>query len=161
MTMRPWMKVTLGAAAIAIACIVALAGTASYFVWRSFERQAATEAAALREMDAIRTRFGARPPLVEITDPKQLDFRINRLASTDGARVATLHVVNWKAEDGEIVRTELPLWLMRFSSVNILSSLGLTPSQIRLTVDDIQRYGPGIVVDYNRAGTLRLLVWVD
>ena len=155
------MKVTLGLAAIAIACIVALAGTAGYFVWRSFDRQGATEATALREMEAIRTRFGARPPLVEVNDPARMDVRINRLASGDGSKVATLHVVNWKAEDGEIVRTELPLWLMRFSSINIFSTLGLTPSRIRLTVDDIERYGKGIVIDYHRPGTMRLLIWVD
>jgi hypothetical protein len=155
------MKVTLGLAAIAIACIVALAGTAGYFVWRSFERHGATEAAALREIDAVRARFGARPPLIEINDPKRMDVRINRLASTDGARVTTIHVVSWKAEDGEIVRTEMPIWLMRFSSVNILSQLGVTPAQIRLTVDDIQRYGPGVVVDYKQPEAVRVLVWVD
>ena len=161
MTLRPWMKVTLGLAAVAIVCIIALAGTASYFVWRSFDRHVAPEAAALREIDAIRSRFGARPPLVEIVDPRRMDVRINRLAGAGGTGVTTLHVVNWKAEDGEVVRTEVPVWLLRFSSINILSTLGLTPSQIRLTVDDIQRYGPGIVVDYNRPGEFRLLLWVD
>jgi hypothetical protein len=155
------MKVTLGLAAIAIAAILALAGTAGYFVWRNFERQGATEAAAVREIETIRTRFGARPPLVEIKDPKRLDVRINRLASSGGSKVTTVHVFNWKGEDGEIARAEMPLWLMRFSSINILSKLGVAPSQVRLTVDDIQRYGPGIVVDYNQPGAIRVLVWVD
>ena len=74
-----------------------------------------------------------------------MDVRINRLASSDGARVTTLHIVSWKAEDGEIARTEVPLWLMRFSSINMLSHLGVVPSKIRLTVQDVERYGPGIV----------------
>ena len=60
-----------------------------------------------------------------------------------------------------MVRTEVPLWLMRFSSVNILSQLGVAPERFRLTVSDIQRYGPGIVVDYGSRGTSRVLVWVD
>jgi hypothetical protein len=50
---------------------------------------------------------------------------------------------------------------MRFSSVNILSQLGIAPAKFRLTVNDIERYGPGIVVDYDSPGAFRLLIWVD
>jgi hypothetical protein len=56
---------------------------------------------------------------------------------------------------------EVPLWLLRFSSVNILSQIGLAPEKLRLTVQDIERYGPGVVVDYNQPGAARLLMWVD
>lgn len=159
--MRTWVKVTIGAAALVAVCIVVLAATAGYFVFRSYEKQNTTEAAAFREIETIRTRFGSRPPLIEIIDPRRADFRINRLGGGDGGRVTRLHVVNWKAEDSEMVRTEMPLWLMRFSSVNILSQLGVTPAKVRLTVQDIERYGPGIVVDYNQPGSARLLIWVD
>jgi hypothetical protein len=50
---------------------------------------------------------------------------------------------------------------MRFSTVNILSQLGIAPAKFRLTVADIERYGPGILVDYGSRGAFRLLVWVD
>jgi hypothetical protein len=65
--------------------------------------------------------------------------RVNRLAGSDGARVQTIHLVNWKAEDGEVMRMEVPLWLMRFSSVNIFSQIGITPEKLRLTVQDVER----------------------
>ena len=159
--MRTWVKGTIVAVALAAACFAALAGVAGYFVFRSLERRSTTEVAAFREIDAIRTRFGGRPPLVEIIDPRTIDVRINRLAGPEGARVSMIRVVNWKAEDGEITRVEMPLWLMRFSSVNILSQLSVTPAKVRLTVEDIQRYGPGVVVDYSQPGAVRLLVWVD
>jgi hypothetical protein len=158
---RTWVKATIGAGAVLTACFVALAGTAGYFVLKNLERRSAPEAAALHEIEIIRTRFGSRPPLIEIIDPRTADVRINRLAHSDGARVTTLHVVNWKSEDGEIVRTEMPVWLMRFSTVNVLSQLVAVPAKVRLTVEDIERYGPGIVVDYNQPGKTRVLVWVD
>lgn len=159
--MRTWVKATIGAAAVLTACIVALGGIAGYFVLKNLERRSAPEAAALHEIEIIRTRFGSRPPLIEIVDPRTADVRINRLASSNGARVTTFHVVNWKAEDGELVRTEMPVWLMRFSTVNVLSQLGVAPASLRLTVEDVERYGPGIVVDYNQPGKTRVLVWVD
>jgi hypothetical protein len=50
---------------------------------------------------------------------------------------------------------------MRFSSVNILSQLGIAPAKYRVTVDDIKRYGPGIIADYTAPGSFRVFVWVD
>ena len=50
---------------------------------------------------------------------------------------------------------------MRFSTVNIASQLGIAPAKFRLTVSDVERYGPGIVVDYGSQGASRVLVWVD
>ena len=78
-----------------------------------------------------------------------------------GAPVSTLHVINWKSEDNELMRAEVPLWLARFSSVNLLSQLGVAPDRYSLTVKDIERYGPGIIADYRSPGTFRVLVWVD
>ena len=72
-----------------------------------------------------------------------------------------MQVVNGSAESGEPIRTEAPLWLMRFSSVNLLSQLGVAPAKFQLTVADIERHGPGIVVDYGSPGLDRGLVWVD
>lgn len=56
---------------------------------------------------------------------------------------------------------EVPLWLMRFSTLNITSQLGIAPEKLRLTVGDVQRYGPGIIADYSAEGSFRVLVWVD
>ena len=159
--MRTWVKATIGAAVVVIACLAALAGTAGYFVMRSLERRSATESVAQGEIDGIRGRFGTRPPLIEVVDPRTMDVRINRVAGGGAAPVSTLHVVSWKAEDNEIARTEVPLWLMRFSTLNVLSQLGVVPAKIRLTVQDVDRYGPGIVVDYNKPGSFRVLVWAD
>jgi hypothetical protein len=50
---------------------------------------------------------------------------------------------------------------MRFSTANIVSRLGIAPSKFRLTVADVERYGPGIVVDFRQPGRLHTLVWVE
>jgi len=159
--MRRWVKVTLTGVALLAAGFLALSAIGAYFALRHLDTRTATEAEAVREVDTIRARFGARPPLVEVGGGSLADARINRLQGSEAKPVETIHFVSWKAEDGELVRAEVPLWLMRFSSVNILSQLGMAPERLRLTVQDIERYGPGIVVDYGRPGTDRVLVWVD
>jgi hypothetical protein len=159
--MRTWVKVTLSVAALVVAAFVALAGTSAYFVLRHMEKRASGEPEAVKAVDAVKARFGARPPLLEIIDARRADIRINRPVDASPTPVDTVHVINWKSDTGELSTADLPLWLMRFSSVNLLSQLGVAPAKFRLTVNDVERYGPGIVVDYGAPGAFRVLVWVD
>jgi len=158
---RTWVKATVGGVVVIAVALAVLAATGAYFVLRSMETRASAEAEAIREIDAVKARFGPRPPLVEIVDPRTADIRINRPVEPSPSRVDTVHLMNWKAETGELTRAEVPLWLMRFSSLNIASRLGIAPARFRLTVADIQRYGPGIVVDYSSQKEFRVLIWVD
>ena len=159
--MRTWVKLTLAGAALVALVFAALAGTGAYFVFRSMDKRPSGEAEAVQAIASIRARFGPRAPLIEIADPRRADIRINRPDEASTARVGTIHIVNWERDTGELTRFEVPLTLMKFSSVNILSQLGIAPARFRLTVKDIERYGPGIVVDYASPGTSRVLIWVD
>jgi hypothetical protein len=159
--MRPWVKWTLGGILLAIVTFGILAGIGGYYVLRHLETARATEADTLKQFEAIRARFPERQPLVEIINPQAGDIRINRLTHPEGRQATVLHVLSWKAEEGQRLETDLPLWLMRFSSVNVLSKLGVMPSKYRLVVRDIEQYGPGIVADYRRPGESLVLIWVE
>jgi hypothetical protein len=159
--MRTWVKATLGVAAVIAVAMAALGGTAAYFVLRHMETRVGGEAEAVKAIEAVKTRFGERKPLVELVDPRRGDIRINRASEPSAAAVDTVHVINWKGETGELSRTDVPVWLMRFSTVNIASQLGLAPASFRLTVADVERYGPGILVDFASPGSSRTLVWVE
>ncbi len=155
------MKVTVGGAALIAVAVAGFAGTGAYFFLRHLEKQQAGEAESVTAINMVKARFGSRPPLVEVGDPHRVDFRINRPEEASSSKVTTIHVINWKSETSELVRADVPLWLMRFSSLNILSQLGVAPEKVRLTVQDVERYGPGIIIDYGTPGAFRLLVWVE
>lgn len=159
--MRTWVKVSLVGVLLAILAFAAIAGTSAYYVFRKLKVSTATEEAVTKDFDAIRSRFGARPALIEVSDPRGRDFKINRPDQPDGRPITTLHVLTWTQDDGQVFRTEVPIWLMRFSSINILSSLGVAPERFSLTVKDIERYGPGIIVDFRRPGQNRVLLWAE
>ena len=160
--MRKWVKWTLAAFVGLIVLILIAGGVGGYYVFRHLETSQTTEAVILKEFDAIRARFPERLPLVEIVNPQAGDIRINKLTHPEGREATTLHVLTWnRDEGGEKLQTDVPLWLMRFSSVNILSKLGVTPSKYRLVVHDIERYGPGIVADYRRPGKSHVLIWAE
>jgi hypothetical protein len=159
--MRTWIKVTVGGAALIALCFGALAGTGAYFVFRHLDKRTVAEVESVTAIEAVKTRFGTRPALIEIRDPRIGDIRINRPDEPSKSPVDTVHVINWKSQTGELGTADVPLWLMRLSSVNVLSQLGIAPARFRLTVGDIERYGPGIITEYTAPGAFRVLVWVD
>lgn len=159
--MRRWVKWTLIAFVGAMVLFAILAGVGGYYFLRHLETSSSTEAATLKQFDTIRARYGERVPLVEIVNAAAGDIRIHKSAHPEGREATTMHVMTWEGEDGQQLQTDVPLWLMRFSSVNILSKIGATPSKYRLVVHDIEKYGPGIVADYRRPGDKHVLIWVE
>ena len=159
--MRPWIKWSLIVVAVLVLAFSALAGTGAYYFLRNLETRSATETDSRPDFDSIRSRFKDRAPLLEINDLQKADVRINRSTHPEGRRAETLHVINWNREDGRLMRANVPLWLMRFSSVNILSQLGIAPERFSLTAEDLAAYGPGIVVDYQKPGEMRVIVWLE
>ena len=159
--MRTWIKAGLVIVIVGVLGFGALAGTGAYFFLRHLDTRQAVDADMRRDFDAIRARFGARPPLVQVVNLKTADIRIERTAHPDGRRAATLHILTWSPDSGERLSTDVPLWLMRFSSLNVLSHLGVAPDRFRLTAEDVMRYGPGIVVDYRPPGQDHVLIWVE
>lgn len=159
--MRTWLKVTIAVVVLAAVALIALVGTGGYFFLRHLETGAATEADVGRDADVIRAKYAARAPLIEIVNIETADVRVHRTVHPEGRRAQTLHVLTWDAESGERLSTNLPLWLMRFSSVNVLSHLGIAPDRYRLTAEDVAAYGPGVVVDYRQPGKQHVFIWVE
>jgi hypothetical protein len=158
--MRRWVKVTLGLGAVLVICVLALVGTGAYLFFRHLDTRTVGEADARKEFDVVRARFVGRPPLVEIANLKAADVRVNRLVHPEGRQGNTLHILTWE-RDGRLLRADVPVWLMRFSSLNIASRLGLAPSKFSLTIDDLKRYGPGIVVDFRPPAGDQVLIWLE
>jgi hypothetical protein len=117
-------------------------GTGAYFFFRHLNVRTVAEAETKTDFEAVRVRFAGRAPLVEVRNLKAGDLVVNKTAHPQGLRASTVHVMAWSADDGKLIRTDLPLWLMRFSSINILSHLGVVPAKYQLTADDLVTYGP-------------------
>ncbi len=159
--MRRWVKWTIGGVVLVLLCFGILAGVSGYMFVRHLSTATAEEAETLKKFDEIRARFGSRAPLIEVINPRAGDVRVNRLEDPQHRTVNTIHILAWQSEGGQRIEADLPLWLMKFSSLNILSRLGVAPERWRLTVADIERYGPGIVVELREPGEKDVLIWVQ
>jgi hypothetical protein len=160
--MQTRTRVALWALGIGGGVFLVVAGLAAVIVLRNTTAGASGEREAVIEIERIHARFPARPPLVEIVDPRRGAIRINHPpASAERRHVEAFHVLAWAAANQRLVRTSAPIWMMRLSLQNVLSALGLGLGPWNLTVADVERYGPGVVLDYSPPGGGRVLVWVQ
>jgi hypothetical protein len=160
--MRTRARVALWVLGIGSVALLAVAGLAAVMVLRNAEIVPSAEHQAVIEFERVRSQFPQRPPLVELTTPRQGAIRVNRPpASAERRHVDAFHILVWSPASNKLVRTSAPIWLMRLSLQNLLSTLGRGGGPWNLTVADVERYGPGLVLDVNPPGGDRVLVWVE
>jgi hypothetical protein len=160
--MRTRTRVALWVLGVGCGVLLFVAGLATVIVLRHAEAVASAERETVIEFERVRAQFSPRPPLVQIVDARQGAIRINRPpASAERRHVETFYVLAWAAADQKLVRTSAPIWLMRLSLQNMASTLGLGGGPCNLTVADVERYGPGLILDFNQPGGGRVLVWVQ
>ncbi len=164
MTGRRWLTI-----AGAVAIVLVFLGIAAAIVSVSWVK-AHTEFTTASEKDAasgfaeIRTRFGEQRPLIEVREgrPHVNQARADAPASTVG--LTTMHVLVWEQRENQLIRFELPFWLLRLKSAPIefgSYASGLDDVGITMTAEELERYGPGIVIDLVEKRGERILIWVE
>jgi hypothetical protein len=156
------VRVVLSIAGVIGVALVGLIGTGMYSVFRNLRVTQPTLGAATAQLDEVRHRFPQRAPLIEIDDALRGRVHVNHPPRTAPlTHLEGFEILVWKADEQKLVRTRAPLWMMRFSTLNLLSELGLMPGTLQLTVDDVERYGPGVVIDFTGPRGDRALVVVQ
>ena len=65
-------------------------------------------------------------------------------------------------KDGRIVRVDIPFWLLRLKlrgSAIDFNGNRMELEDLKLTVEDLERYGPVLVVDHRAQTGQHVLVW--
>lgn len=158
---KTWVWVIVGVVAIGILGIVAMAAAGLWFVRSHVEVRATTTAAATTDFDAVRARFAAQKPLIELDDHGEF-IRANTDRPAGTTPPQTLNVMAFDPDDEKVVRMELPFWLLRLKSGGNRISMGggnVDLAKLRLTVEDLERFGPTLIVDHKDHKGSRVLVW--
>jgi hypothetical protein len=135
--------------------------SALWLFTQSFEAGRADEATAQAEFARIRQRFAGVEPILDVREGDPVLLRKpNRAAAPVGLSV--LHVLHWDPDDESFTRIDLPFWLLRLKSgpIEIGSDVGYQ-GELDLTVEDLERFGPTLVLDHTGAGGDRVLIWTE
>lgn len=161
MKARRWAPILFGVAVFVVFVILGAAIFGISWVRDHLDITPSSAAAAESAFYEVRQRYRDKAPLLELSEA---GARTNR-PPEDAPRTTlnTLHVLAFDADEGRLARFDLPFWFLRLKEGPIrfgTYASGLDGLRISLTAADLERYGPGIVVDVGR-GDERALLWVN
>jgi hypothetical protein len=160
---KTWVWVVIGIVVVGILGVVAIAGVGVYFFSQHIQTRTETPAGAARTFEQISTRFTGQKPLIELDEQGHyLRSNTDRKVAPDVKTPEALHVMAFDPHDGRIVRVDIPFWLLRLKlrgSAIDFNGNRMELEDLKLTVEDLERYGPALVVDHHAQTGQHVLVW--
>jgi hypothetical protein len=162
---KPWIWVVLGVVVVVVLGIVAVAGVGFYFLSRNIQTETASTTGAAQEFEQVRNRFAGDEPLIELDDRgRVLGARTGRAAAPGAPTPSHLHLLAFDPANQRIVRFRLPFWMLRLrpgATTIDLNGERLNLADLRLSIEDLERYGPSLLLDHQADDGERVLVWTQ
>ena len=165
---KTWVSVLIAAVIIVGILAAAAVGGTAYFFYRHVHTQPVETADAAREFETARGRFSGQPPLIEMRRGNEPLLHRELLKSEAPARpLASLRVLAYDPDGGKIVRVSIPFWLLRLAPsgkrMSFLNDNGVDfdTDRVHLTLEDLERRGPGLILDQIDRHGSRVLVWAE
>jgi hypothetical protein len=160
-----WAQVLIGVAIVAVflgigAIIAVTAWFSQNLVVNSSNSQQADG-----EFEKVRERFKGQPPLLEMQDgvARYVAARTES-SSSEPRQLTTLHILAWDADDERLATVSVPWWILRLKSGPIRFSAyasGFDDGGVKLTPEDIEKHGPGIILDTTGRHGERVILWAE
>ena len=164
---RTWVSVLIASVIIVGVLAIAVVGGTAYFFYRHVNSSFTPPEDADTEFAQARARFGGQKPLIEIRkDDEPVLHRDAIPASLPATKLETLCVLAYDTHEEKLVRVSIPFWLLRLAPtkhVSFLSDTGIDfdSDRVRLTLQDLERRGPGLILDQADRRGSQVLVWTE
>ena len=162
---KRWVIIAFGVCVLLVCIGIGALLAVTAWVQQNVEVTPRSATEADRDFAAVRSRFGTRQPLLELVDGRPAFSSEHTPGSPDERRrLQTLHVLAWDADDERLATLGIPFWLLHLKSDPIRFSSyasGFDDHGVTLRPNDIERYGPGIVLDTTIPQGGRLLLWAE
>jgi flagellar basal body-associated protein FliL len=160
---KAWVWVVLAIVVIGILGVVAMAGIGLYFFSQHVETRTSSPAKAAQDFDQVKARFQGQKPLIELDEHgRYLRSNTDRTPPPNVKPPDSINVMAFDPGDGRVVRVSIPFWLVRMKMRGTTIDLNgkhMDLEDLRLTAEDLERFGPTLIVDHRNTSGERVLVW--
>ncbi|RPJ85563.1 MAG: hypothetical protein EHM13_00615 [Acidobacteria bacterium] len=169
MAKRRWGLIVLGVVIFVVVVGVALIATIGFIAYRQFDVQTVETANPDQEFDKVLARFEGQQPLIEV-DPEGGTAEIHRERQRQSStNLSNIHVLVWDPSEEKVRRFSMPFWLMRLTGGKGVSvnegdaGDGFTFGKVKMkiTAADLEKFGPGLILNFEDRGGERVIVWTE
>ena len=164
---RTWVSVLIASVIIVGILAAAAIGGTAFFIYRHVNTQITPNETADAQFAEARARFAGQRPLLELRHGDEPVLHREAIpAEMPEAKLETLRVLAYDTHEEKLVRVSIPFWLLRLAPtrhVSFLSDTGIDfdSDRVRLTLDDLERRGPGLILDQADRRGSHVLVWTE
>jgi hypothetical protein len=161
-TKRRWPYVLAGLAVFCVVAVIALAVVGSMFLRDNVQVSRGTgRDSAETAFETARRQFPDPRPLLVLGEGRRLAFSPGIESRRNPGTVASLHILAWDAGEDALATVTVPMWLLRMKSGPIVIGeyvSGMQHDGLRLEPKDLDRYGPGVVLEFEAPDGNRVLL---
>jgi hypothetical protein len=166
-TRKTWISILIAAVIVAGVLAIAVVGGTAYFFSRHITTQFTPPENAEQQFAEARARFAGQQPLIEIRRDDEPVLHKGVIPKSGSAtKLESLRVLAYDTRGHKLVRVSIPFWLLRMAPSKNLSFLNdngidFDSERVRLTLDDLERRGPGLILDQADRRGSQVLVWTE
>ncbi|HZR23627.1 MAG TPA: hypothetical protein VFA59_08585 [Vicinamibacterales bacterium] len=163
-TKRTWLSILIAAVIIVGVLAVTIVGGTAFFIYRHIDAKFTGQTSADTTFEHARARFSGQQPLITLNrDDEPVIHRDGQAPRRD---INALHALVYDQNAGKLTHVDVPGWLIRFMSVGghlRIANMEMfnDDDQLKLTLEDLERHGPGLIMDVKRGRGSQLLVWTE
>jgi hypothetical protein len=164
---RTWVSVLIAAVIIVGVLAVSAVGGTAYFIYRHVHTQFVGNETAGQRFAETRARFAGQQPLIEVMkDQEAVLHREVIPKAMPAAKLDTLRVLAYDTRANKLVSVSIPMWLLRMAPTNKFSfmkdnGIDFDSDRVHITLDDVERRGPGLLLDQADRRGSQVLVWTE
>jgi hypothetical protein len=164
---KTWLSIVGAVLGVMLILMVTAVGGAAYWVYSHVQSQTVAQEAAGDRFARVRQQLAGKQPLIEIVDRNEVVLHRSATPPPASERLQTLHALVYDTDEQKLLDVHIPFWLLRlapsggrFSFLND-NGIDINSDRINVTVADLERHGPGLIMDHHdRHGSL-VLVWSE
>jgi len=166
-TRKTWVSVVIAAVIIVGVLAVSAVGGTAYFIYRHVHTQFTPTENADKQFAEARARFAGQRPLIEIRKDDEPIVNRDMIPKTmPAAKLETLRVLAYDTRANKLVNVSIPMWLLRMAPSNKFSfmkdnGIDFDSDRVHLTMEDVDRRGPGLLLDQADRRGSQVLVWTE
>ena len=163
-TKKTWISVLIAGVIIIVVLAIAIVGGTAFFFYRHIDARFTGQEAADQTFERTRARFSGQQPLIEVRGDDEPV--VDREHLGPAREVHALHALVYSENTGKLTHVDVPGWLIRLMSAGghiRIANLDVLDGdeRTRLTLDDLERHGPGLVLDLARRHGSQVLIWTE
>jgi hypothetical protein len=164
---KTWISVLIAAVIIVGVLAVSAVGGTAYFIYRHVNTEFTPTEDAEKQFAAARARFTGQQPLIEMRKGDEPVIHREAIWKTiPAAKLETLRVLAYDTRANKLVNVSIPMWLLRLAPSNNFSfmknnGIDFDSDRMHISLDDLERRGPGLILDQTERRESQVLVWTE